>query len=122
MLQHSDGYAEIGGPTNYFDPGYIAVWLLRDEIRIDKELRTAVAGKWIDGIIGKFNGGSDNYQETAALAYELNPEATIRGFIRELNEDDRQHGQILALHGFRRCWDNRFTQTALDLVRNGGLK
>jgi len=122
LLKHSDGYAEIGAPTNYFEPGYIAIWLLRDEIRGDAELRTAVGTKWIDALIGHFNGGSDYYQETAALAYELNPDATLRGFIREAKADDKQHGQILSLHGFNKCWDTHFTAAALDLIRNDDLK
>jgi hypothetical protein len=122
LLKHGDGYAEIGAPTNYFEPGYIAIWLLRDEIRGDAELKTAVGTKWIDALIGHFNGGSDYYQETAALAYELNPDATLRGFLREAKADDKQHGQILSLHGFRKCWDARFTAAALDLIRNGELK
>jgi len=122
LLKHSDGYAEIGARTNFSDPGYIAVWLLHDEIRGDAELKAAVAVRWIESLIGQFNGGSDHYQETAVLAYELNPDETLRGFIRELKADDMQHGQILALHGFRKAWDARFTTAALDLIRNGNLK
>ncbi len=122
LLKHSDGYAEIGASTNYFEPGYIAIWLLRHEVRGDAELRAAVGTKWINALIGHFNGGSDYYQETAALAYELNPDATLSGFIREAKADDKQHGQILSLHGFCKCWDARFTAAALDLIRNGDLK
>jgi hypothetical protein len=122
LIKYSDGYAEIGAPTTYFEPGYIAIWLLRDEIRGDAELRAPVAAKWIDALIGHFNGGSDYYQETAALAYELNPDATLRGFIREAKADDKQHGQILSLYGFCKCWDARFTAATLGLIRNGELK
>ena len=63
LIKHSDGYAEIGAPTTYFEPGYIAIWLLRDEIRGDAELKTAVGTKWIDALIGHFNGGSNYYQK-----------------------------------------------------------
>jgi len=122
LLIHSDGYAEIGNRSNFSDPGYIAIWLLRDQIRNDSELKSAVATKWIDALTGHFNGGSENYQETAAIAYELNPDATLRGFIRELKNDDEQHGQILALSGFRKCWDINFTNAALNLIRNGNLR
>ena len=122
LLKNSDGYAEIGSRTNFSDPGYIAVWLLRSEIRTDVELRSTVASKWIDALIGRFNGGSDHYQETAALAYELNPDATLRGFIRELKEDDKEHGQIPGLYGFQKCWDDQFTAAALNLIRIGNLK
>jgi hypothetical protein len=122
LLNHGDGYAEIGNRTNFSDPGYVAIWLLRDEIRSDRALREAVAIKWIDAMIGKFDGSSEYYKETAALAYELNPDATLRGFIRELKEQDEKHGQILGLSGFRKCWDSRFTAGALDLIRGGKLK
>jgi hypothetical protein len=122
LLKHSDGYAEIGARTNFSDPGYIAVWLLRHEIRADEELKTAVAANWIDALTGQFNGGDAHYQETTALAYELNPDATLRGFIRESKEDDKQHGQIVCLHGFRKVWDTRFTAAVLELIREGNLK
>jgi len=42
-----------------------------------------------DGLLNRLNDGSDHYQETAALAYELNPEATLRGFIRVATNDDK---------------------------------
>lgn len=122
LLKHSDGYAEIGARTNYSDPGYIAVWLLRHEIRGDGELKAAVAANWIDALTGQFNGGDAHYQETTELAYELNPDATLRGFIRESKEDDNQHGQIVCLHGFRKVWDARFTAAVLELIREGNLK
>lgn len=119
LLKHSDGYSEIGARTNFSDPGYIAMWLLRDEIRNDAALKAAVAANWIDALIGQFNGGSEHYQEMAALAYELSPDVSLRGFIRELKDDDRQHGQILSLPGFRKAWNIRFTMAALDLIKGG---
>lgn len=121
LLKHSDGYAEIGAPTNYFTPGYVAIWLLRDEIKDNAELKAAISAKWIDALIGHFNGG-EYYLEMIALAYELNPDATLRGFIREAKADDKQHGYIHALHGFRKCWDARFTAAVLDLIHDGNLK
>ena len=122
LLNHSDGYAQIGDRTNYFEPGYIAVWLLHEEVRKDAALKTVVATNWIEALLGQFNNGSDHFKETAALAYELNPDATLRGFIREMKDDDRQHGEIYCLFGFRDAWDSHFTTTALDLIREGNLK
>jgi len=58
----------------------------------------------------------------AALAYELNPEATLRAFEREIREDDQRHGRVLSLRGFERTWDTRFSQTALELAVGGTLK
>jgi hypothetical protein len=122
LLNHRDGYAEIGEPTNYFDPGYIAIWLLRDDVRNDDELKSSVATNWIEGLLGHFNNGSDHYQETAALAYELNPEVTLRVFIRETKKDDEQHGENFCRFGFLKTWNSRFTTATLDLIREGILK
>lgn len=122
LLDHSDGFAEIGARTNYFEPGYIAIWLLRREVRTDSELKAAVATKWIEALLGQSNHSSDHYRETALLAYELNPEVTLRGFLRMAKEDDQRHGQIYCHWGFKKAWDSRFTVAALGLLREGGLK
>lgn len=122
LLKHSDGFAEIGAHTNYFDPGCVAIWLLKDEVRKENALKTAVATKWIEALLGQFNGGSDRYQEIAALAYELNPDLTLRGFLREAKDDDQKDGRIHCLWGFKKAWDSHFTAAALGLIREGTLK
>ncbi|MEW6306596.1 MAG: hypothetical protein AB1705_24285 [Verrucomicrobiota bacterium] len=122
LLNHSDGFAEIGAQTDYFDPGYIAIWLLRDEVQTDSALKAAVSTKWIEALLGQFNDGSDHYQETAALAYELNPDTTLQAFVREAKDDDQKHGRIHCHWGFKKAWDSRFTAAALGLVREGTLK
>lgn len=122
LLNHSDGFVEIGARTNYFDPGYVAIWLLKDEVRTDSALRTAVAAKWIEALLGQFNSGSDHCQELAELAYYLNPDMTLRGFLREAKADDQEHGRIHCLLGFKKAWDSRFTAAAISLIREGKLK
>lgn len=122
LLNHSDGFVEIGAKTNYFDPGCVAIWLLKDEVRTDTVLKTAVATKWIEALLGQLNNGSDYYKEIAELAYELNPEVTLRGFLREAKDDDQKHGRIHCHWGFKDAWDARFTAVALGLIREGTLK
>jgi hypothetical protein len=122
LLNHSDGFVEIGARTNYFDPGGVAIWLLKDEVLKDNALKTAVATKWIEALLGQFNSGSDHYQEIAVLAYELNPDMTLRGFLREAKNDDQKHGRIHCHWGFKKAWDSRFTAAALGLIREGALK
>lgn len=122
LLKQSDGFAEIGAHTNYFDPGCVAIWLLKDEVRKDSVLKTAVATKWIEALLGQFNSGSDHYKEISALAYELNPDVTLRGFLREAKDDDQKHGRIHCLWGFKKAWDSRFTDATLGLIREGTLK
>jgi hypothetical protein len=122
LLNHSDGFVEIGARTNYFDPGCVAIWLLKDEARKDNALKTAVATKWIEALLGQFNSGSDHYQEIAVLAYELNPDMTLHGFLREAKDDDQKHGRIHCHWGFKKTWDSRFNAAALGLIRGGTLK
>lgn len=122
LLNHSDGFEKIGARTNYFDPGYIAIWLLRDEVRVNSLLKTAVATKWMEALLGRFNDGGDDYQKTAVLADELNPDVTIRVFIREMKDDDQKHGRIHCHWGFKKAWNSRFTAATLGLIREGTLK
>ncbi|MBE0544866.1 MAG: hypothetical protein IH623_26300 [Verrucomicrobia bacterium] len=122
LLNHSDGHTETGARTNYSDPGYIAIWFLRDEVRTDSALKPAVTAKWMEALLGQFNNGSDHYQETAAMAYELNPDVTIKSFLRETKDDDQKHGRIHCLWGFKKAWDSRFTAATLGSIREGTLK
>jgi len=122
LLSHSDGYAEIGSRTNYSDPGYLAIWLLRDEVRADQELRAVIAANWIGALVGRWNDCCEPYQVTAAMAYELDAEATVRDFVRQMRQDNERHGQILCLHGFSKGWDEPFTRAALELASSGTLK
>lgn len=122
LTRHHDGYAEKGERTNYSDPGYVAIWLLRDVIRESSDLRAAVARKWIDAITGRFNNAGDYHQEMIALAYEINPDWTVQGLLREILDDDTRHGQILALRAYQRCWDSRLTKTLVDLITSDRLK
>ncbi len=122
LVHHGDGYAEIGDRTNYSDPGYIAIWLLRNEIRDNIALRTAIANKWIDGLIGYPINNDEHYRITAKLAYGLNPEVTLLAFVREIREDDARHGLVFCLRGFEDAWDDRFSEAALGLASSSDLK
>ena len=78
LLRHSDGYEVLRRRTNSSDPGYAAIYLLRDELEANNSLRTAVGEKWVDAIVGRFHNGEDYHQELVALAYELNPKQSRR--------------------------------------------
>jgi hypothetical protein len=52
LLERSDGWEERGTRTNYSDPGVVAIWMLRDEIEVGETLRSAVASKWMEAILG----------------------------------------------------------------------
>lgn len=122
LISHHDGYSELKAETNYCYPGVVAVWFLRDDLAKDTELAKAVGSNWIEALIGRFNDGSEHFQETAAIAYRLNPDATLRSFLREVVEDNDKHGRIHGLVGFAKVWDTRFTASLIDLIRQGGMK
>jgi len=116
LLHCKDGYHELGVRTNYCDPGYLAIWLLREEIASDKALEEAVSHNWIGAIVGYFNNAEDHYQEMVALAYKLNPDGTIEALRREAEESFHRSGYVFAWRGFARCWDNRLTAVLTEFV------
>jgi len=109
LLHHSDGYEVLGERTNFSDPGYAAICLLREEIEQDSELRTAIGQKWVDAVVGRFHNGEEHHQQIVALVYELNADKAIDGVFREAEENYRQHGHIFAWRAFARCWSNRLS-------------
>ena len=122
LIQHDDGYSELGMRTNFSDPGYAAIWLLRDHVRAEPDLRKAVADKWIGSIIGFFNNGEADHQEMVALAYEISPERCTQALLREVLDDDCRHGRVLALRAFRLCWNARLTEMLVNLIGSGRMK
>ena len=121
LLKYNDGYTQFGERTNFSDPGFVAVWLLRQEIQQNEDLRAAVAANWINALVGRVSLSNEPRREMAALAYEINPEATISAFIRELKAQDKQHGNVFSTNDYEKAWDACFTKAALELVRTGNL-
>ncbi len=109
LLHHSDGYKALHSRTNFSDPGYVAISLLRDRLSLDAALREAVSKKWINAIVGFFNNGEEHYQQMVELAYCLNPETTTEVLRSEAEDDYQRHGYIFAWRGFRRCWNSQLS-------------
>ena len=109
LLQHSDGYEQLRSRTNYADPGYAAIYLLRDEIEKHRSLRQSVGEKWIDAIVGRFHNAEDHHQRLVALSYELNPDKAVDGLLREAEESHKRHGHIFAWRAFAQCWEGRLS-------------
>ena len=117
LLDRSDGWAEIGAQTNYFEPGIVAIWLLRDEIESDEELRGAVAGKWIEAILGIWDSSSDHTKDLFALAYRINPSQIIHGWIREIWRDSERHGHPFAIRRAEMCFDDKLASELTELIK-----
>ena len=109
LLRYSDGYDELRSRTNFFDPGYVAIYLLRNDLEHDNELLAAIGTKWIHAVVGRFNNGEEYHQDLVALVYRLNPDTAVDALLREVQENYRQHGHIFAWRAFARCWDKRLS-------------
>jgi hypothetical protein len=117
LLERSDGWAEIGSRTNYFEPGIVAIWLLREEIESDEALRSAVAGKWIEAILGIWDSSSDHAKELFAMAYRINPSQTINGWIREIWRDSERHGHPFAIRRAEKCFGDTLAKELIELLK-----
>ena len=109
LLEQNDGYEALNKRTNYSDPGYLAIWLLRDEIKRSEELQKAIRKKWIRGIVGYFNNAEEHYQVMVALAYWLNADATVDALGQENEHSYRQQGYAFGWRGFGRTWNPRLS-------------
>jgi len=117
LLERSDGWDECGGQTNYSEPGVVAIWLLRDEIKLDAALLAAVTSKWIEAILGMWDSSSDHAKELFAIAYRINPTRTINGWIREIRRESERQGHLLAICRAEGCFDNTLAAELIELIK-----
>jgi hypothetical protein len=122
LLHHSDGYEELNARTNFSDPGYLAIWLLRDEVKDDQALKDAISKKWICSVIGYFNNAEDHYQQMVSLVYSLNPDGTVEALRREAEDSFERHGYVFAWRGFARSWDPRLSAVLAEFVVSHSTK
>jgi hypothetical protein len=122
LIGCSDGYETLRARSTFSDPGYLAIWLLRDEFDSNRELREAVSKNWINAIVGFFNNGEDHHQEMVALAYALNADTTIDALRREVEDCFQQHGHILAWRGFAGCWNDRLSSILAEFAISHSTK
>jgi hypothetical protein len=122
LLQFSDGYERFESGSNYAMPGCVAIWLLREELQTNQQLRESVRTKWIHGIVRSNNKSDEQSQEMASLAYELNSSEAIDALRRDTEEDFIQHGHIFAWRRFARCWDERLSAVLMEFVLSHRIK
>lgn len=123
LVEYDDGYISSGSRTPYADPGYAAIWLSRERIQGDEEVKTAVRDRWLDAITGyRADYGEEAHQELIAVAFSLSPSRTTEGLLREIRRQDRELGSIRVILSYRRCWNDRLTEAVMILLRSGELK
>jgi hypothetical protein len=122
LLEHDDGYDSLGQRTDFSDPGYLAVYLLRDEVLRDADLRLAVATKWVDAIVGRLNNAEEHHMEMVALAFGLNPDHCTESLLRRIREDDKNHAHVFAVRAFEKCWNSDLLKRVVELMTSDELK
>jgi hypothetical protein len=116
LIGCSDDFEKLQARSTFSDPGYAAIWLLRDEFGSNEDLRRAVAEKWIHSIVGRLNDGEDHHQEMITLAYHLDQDATVDALRWEAEESFQRHGYILAWRPFGKCWDSRLSAVLAEFA------
>ncbi|MCW1883789.1 hypothetical protein OKA04_03555 [Luteolibacter flavescens] len=115
LMERSDGWEEMGCRTNYFDPGVVAIWMLRGDIESDDALCKAVETKWIEAILGIWDSSSEHAKELFALAYRINPVRAINGWIREVRRACERDGHPFAIRRAQDCFDEILAKELINL-------
>src|SRR5258707_6724730 len=122
LIGCSDDFEKLQARSNFSDPGYAAIWSVRDEFESNGELRRAVAEKWIHSIVGRLSDGEDHHQEMVTLAYQLDQDATVDALRWEAEESFQRHGYILAWRPFGKCWDSRLSAILAEFALSHSTK
>lgn len=117
LLERSDGWEELGAETNYSAPGVAAIWLLRDEVTTNRDLKEAIGTKWIAAALSVFDSSSDHAKELFALAYGINPSKTIIRWISQIRRDCERHGHPFAMRRAGGCFDGVLLGELIDLIK-----
>ena len=116
LLEHASGAAKYE-PLSYGSlAGSAAVWLLRDAIDSDQELKRAVSLSWLRALIPHISDSSAAREKLFELAYHLNPEGTIGALLEEAKEDANKHQHLFAFRVGKTCWDARLSEAVVTFL------
>lgn len=118
LLECSDDWNEHGARTYYSDTGVAAIWLLRDQIEFDDDLRSAVAAKWVNSILHDGDSSEEHTKELFALVYRINPRKVIASWMREIRRDLQRHGHPFAIRMAERCFDASLADEIAEFTKS----
>ncbi len=93
---------------DYRQSAYPAVWavsLLHDKVQSDQQLRSAIASRWIGAVFDGPSLGREFHQDLVAIAFALASRPSTDHLFKELDRQNAEHGDLLELHAFRKCWN-----------------
>jgi hypothetical protein len=94
-----------------------AIWMVRDLIPVDEELRDAVIESWLGVTVG-YSEMSPQRLELFQLAYDLAPDAARAELMVEAEKDAQQHRHPFAFRVAATCWNKDFSVSAINLIKS----
>lgn len=92
-----------------------AIWILREILATDAELREAVAGSWLGMLVWDVDTHSGTLFQ---LAYALSSDLTRGELLREAGADATKHRYPFAFRVARDCWDSSLSATLVQLIES----
>ena len=105
-------YNTITGPSL---AAISAIWLLRDTLASDDELRAVLSTKWLPTVVSYVEDSAPRH-ELFALVFELSPDAAITELMHKAAEEAKQHKHPFAFRLARKCWSVALSTAAIKLV------
>ena len=105
-----------------------ALWLLRETLLKDDELKTIVSQYWVRLAANVHDDDDEEALKLFALLYRLMPDPTLEALRESLDEDRTSHRHLFAVRHAKECWDQRLSEfmtgylTAIDdpkAIRSG---
>ena len=110
LIDYADKCADWHPRSEAASCAAAAVWVLRDRLESDSEVRQTVSETWIRICSCTQLNCNSTGQELFARFHAINPQATITALETDLIACQERHGWPLCLNVAKQCWDHRFNE------------
>jgi len=118
FLVHHSEVAKEWTPEHYFMwAGVAAVWLLRESVLNDTELRVAISESWVEHCTLRNCPDEEICEVLFAFIYELNPEAAVEALFRSADIDAPAR-HLMALRQAAKCWSPHLSESTWQYLSN----
>jgi len=95
-----------------------AIWMLRESLESDAELRTAIVDHWLGVMVWHVDSSSEPRRGLFCLAYTLAPNAVRDELVREVMRDITRHRLPFSFRVAKDCWDATLSTLAINLIES----
>lgn len=93
-----------------------ALWLLRETLLKDDELKTIVSQYWVRLAANVHDDDDEDALKLFALLYRLMPDPTLKALRESLDEDRTSRRHLSAVRHAKQCWDQRLSGFMADYL------